>query len=349
MAKVEGQSGAFKGVQKALAQVNLSITSLDELTPLQDSITAFHKTAIAKATAEFEAEATRLQTLLKQAEAKLQTTLAEGAPAFEQEKIRIQSKIEQLQAERNAIGSFFRNLYPLTRLLTWWSKYRQFSKTQEELSQHEHQRKKLCKSLAKPVKKQEKELNQYLSSRETYLKARVQTVEEQLACITRLLEKEVGGAAAELEVITKLQQLPEGWIVLNDVNLTLDRWFYYEGEHLKTAQLDHVAIGPGGVFIIETKNWSRQFVEKGEFQNPYNQVARANFVCHKILKEAGAPSKIRGIIATRTHLPEKPKKSYAKVLKPEDLTGYLLWYSQELTPADIEQVTSILSRFVTKD
>lgn len=350
MAKVVGQSGAYKGVLAALSRVKLSINSLDELAKLQSSIIQFMRTAQANALAEFESEATRLQTRLKEAEEVMQTSLAEGTQKYEQERQIIQSTIDRIQADRNDFGSLLSNLFPLSRLFSWWRLYRQSSKAKEELSHLEGERKKVCKSLTKPVSKQKQELEKYLQGKNSYVKSRVAFIEEQLACVTRLIEKgEAGGAAAELEVIAKLQQLSDEWIVLNDVNLTSDQWHYFQGEHLKTAQLDHVAIGPGGVFIIETKNWSREFVEKGEFHNPYSQIERAKKLCGIILSKQGAPTKIRGIISTRTHMPEKPSNSKSVIKKCEELTNYLLWFDQELTPSEIKRVTSILLSFVAKD
>jgi hypothetical protein len=58
------------------------------------------------------------------------------------------------------------------------------------------------------------------------------------------------GALGELQVARALRDLPEGWTVLHST-----------GEHpLEWAGIDHVAIGPTGVFTIATKNHSGQRV-----------------------------------------------------------------------------------------
>jgi len=55
------------------------------------------------------------------------------------------------------------------------------------------------------------------------------------------------GAAGERATAKALDSLPsESWVVLHDV-----RW---PGRPF--ANIDHVAIGPGGVFVIDSKNWS---------------------------------------------------------------------------------------------
>ena len=54
------------------------------------------------------------------------------------------------------------------------------------------------------------------------------------------------GAQGEQAVARALAALPEGWIVLHDLS--------WPGR--QRANLDHVVIGPPGVFVVDAKNWS---------------------------------------------------------------------------------------------
>ncbi|MDQ0754025.1 nuclease-related domain-containing protein [Arthrobacter sp. B3I4] len=55
------------------------------------------------------------------------------------------------------------------------------------------------------------------------------------------------GAAGEAMVAAKLKELePYGWLVLHDV--------HWPGR--PKANLDHVLVGPGGVLVVDAKNWS---------------------------------------------------------------------------------------------
>ncbi len=54
------------------------------------------------------------------------------------------------------------------------------------------------------------------------------------------------GAAGEVEVARALAALPTGWVVLHDLT--------WPGR--ARANIDHVAIGPGGVFVVDAKNWT---------------------------------------------------------------------------------------------
>jgi hypothetical protein len=54
------------------------------------------------------------------------------------------------------------------------------------------------------------------------------------------------GAEGEVAVARALEALPEGWVALHDLA--------WPGR--QRANLDHVVVGPGGVFIVDAKNWS---------------------------------------------------------------------------------------------
>lgn len=71
------------------------------------------------------------------------------------------------------------------------------------------------------------------------------------------------GGAGERAVARILDQLPGEWLVLNDV-----RW-----PGRQRATIDHVIIGPNGVYVIDAKNWSGAVdVSNGVLrQNGYNR------------------------------------------------------------------------------
>jgi hypothetical protein len=54
------------------------------------------------------------------------------------------------------------------------------------------------------------------------------------------------GAAGEVQVARALEALPDGWIVLHDLA--------WPGR--PKANIDHVVIGLGGIFVVDTKNWT---------------------------------------------------------------------------------------------
>lgn len=71
------------------------------------------------------------------------------------------------------------------------------------------------------------------------------------------------GAEGERVVAALLAQLPPTWFVLNDI--------HWPGR--QRANLDHVVVGPTGVFVIDAKNWSGKItVSRGVLrQNGYGR------------------------------------------------------------------------------
>ena len=134
---------------------------------------------------------------------------------------------------------------------------------------------------------------------------------------------EFAGAEAELGVIDHLRMLPSTAVVFNDVKLYATRYIHFDGAALMSAQIDHVVLTPAGVFVIETKRWSHRFVESGDFHSPFDQVRRANYLCYDLLRESFGNTRVRSIIACVGSLPEAPRDSYVKVVRPESLNSYI--------------------------
>jgi hypothetical protein len=168
------------------------------------------------------------------------------------------------------------------------------------------------------------------------------TLDQAVVDIRSLLKSpELAGAEAELAVIDRLRTLPSSAIVFNDVRLKATRYIRFNGVALLSAQIDHVVLTPAGVFVIETKRWSDRFVESGDFHDPFDQVSRANYLCYDLLRKRIGKTRVRSIIACGGSLPDAPRDSYIKVVRPERLTGYILGFrNTELTPGRFSRLHS---------
>lgn len=136
---------------------------------------------------------------------------------------------------------------------------------------------------------------QALTSRCNYLKnnkcdevkRRIKPLCEKLENIEKIRNSpDYSGAAGELEVIETLQSLPDDYFLLNDIFLELDGYINFESAKLKSAQIDHMVVGPTGVYVIETKNWSYKYVQKVFSENsytPYDQVRRSSYLAYRYL------------------------------------------------------------------
>jgi hypothetical protein len=76
-----------------------------------------------------------------------------------------------------------------------------------------------------------------------------------------LLDKYINliyGAVGKQKVVDTLKVLSDDFILINDFNISFSQALFYkqEADYIKSLQVDHFLIGPTGIFIIETKNWS---------------------------------------------------------------------------------------------
>lgn len=147
---------------------------------------------------------------------------------------------------------------------------------------------------------------------------------------------ELAGAQAELNVVAQLEHLSDEHTVFNDIYLHATRYIRFNGTPLQSAQIDHLVLSPSGIFVIETKRWSRNFVESREYHNPFDQIQRAAYLCYDLVREDIAKVRVRGVIATAGHLPSIPEDAYVKVLRVTELDKYISSFRQvELRPAEV--------------
>ncbi len=158
MAKILGQSGAYKGVLEALARVNLSINSLSELTTLKASLTDYLKVSEKNATVQFEAAVLELKKAWHEAEANSQQAAVEIKISHKQEENEIESLIITLKDQRLALGPLTKNLYPFSRLYKWVRLSFQIKSEQNNLESIDRKLTNEIKSLGEQVAKKSKSM-----------------------------------------------------------------------------------------------------------------------------------------------------------------------------------------------
>lgn len=140
---------------------------------------------------------------------------------------------------------------------------------------------------------------------------------------TMRFSAEFVGARTEVDVIERLARLSDEHTVFSDIRLRAERHIHFNGASLQSAQIDHLVLAPAGVFVIETKRWSRKFVESGDYHDPFDQTQRAAYLCYDQLRRQFGKIRVRSIIACAGQLPSAPRDSHIKVLAVPELTGYI--------------------------
>jgi hypothetical protein len=158
--------------------------------------------------------------------------------------------------------------------------------------------------------------------------------------------------------------------VENVLHLLSDEWNMVNNYTIphKNCDIDHLLIGPKGIFVIETKNYNGKVecvgdswtytktgknggVYRGHINNPSRQLKRNVWELRKYLeKKLGGKDKfpywIQGILVfTNIHAELEMKDETVVVLKTKQLIPFLQKYQNEpLEDSKIQSILKILSR-----
>lgn len=139
----------------------------------------------------------------------------------------------------------------------------------------------------------------------------------------------IKGGKGEKIMSQYLQQLPEDYCIFNDVKLSKNR-----------GNIDHVVVGPTGIFVIETKNYSTPYIvqnDKWYYQtrygpklaghNPGHQVISNAIMLRRLLVQNGVIDQmyyINSIVALNRNITLKGRLDSYIILKYENVTNYII-------------------------
>lgn len=180
---------------------------------------------------------------------------------------------------------------------------------------------------------------------------------EQKKRIIDSLNPLIYGAIGELKVVKVIESLPDDYTVINDFYLTFHPAIFYpqEQEYIKSIQIDHLLIGPSGVFIIETKNWSSQSLENLNLRSPVEQIRRTSYVLYRLLHNGIGDYQLnldphhwgnkkivlKNLIVLINNKPNE-EFQYVKVLTLNELLKYITYFKPIYSALETERMTEYL-------
>lgn len=165
------------------------------------------------------------------------------------------------------------------------------------------------------------------------------------------------GALGEQKVVKTLQTLSDEYFLINDFTVSFSPPIYnrQENDYIKSVQIDHILVGPSGIFLIETKNWSEKSLENLNLRSPVQQIKRSSFVLFKLLnnemsnyllgldKHHWGHKKIsmRNIIVF-TNTKPKEEFQYVKILTVNELLGYITYFKPTFSIDESQKIADFL-------
>jgi hypothetical protein len=171
------------------------------------------------------------------------------------------------------------------------------------------------------------------------------------------LKTAVLGAFGEHKVVSVLKDLSGPAVLLNDFRLRFDPPLLYHKELYRIfgIQIDHLLITRAGLFVLETKNWSKASIEKLDLRSPVEQIQRSGFALYKLLhnspEDLAVPLNshhwgkrsipIRNVVAMIHHKPPVAFQNVA-VKTLNELNGYIEYFEPVMNADEVLQLADYL-------
>ncbi|WP_108424513.1 nuclease-related domain-containing protein [Flagellimonas amoyensis] len=221
----------------------------------------------------------------------------------------------------------------------------------------------IIKLKTKPYQKRldptQKELEAYIANRQNSISERFETKFKELEFtqkITEGLYPLIAGAIGEHKVAKELEKLPRPFVLINDFSLAFNKPIYNrrENDRIFSIQIDHLLVTPAGIFIIETKNWSKKSLERYDFRSPVKQVRRANFALYTLLNSPNTSNRVikphhwgqrklpvKSIVAMIHHKPKERFKHVA-IKTLQELNGHIKYFDPLFDNEEVESIGTFL-------
>lgn len=171
------------------------------------------------------------------------------------------------------------------------------------------------------------------------------------------LESFIYGAIGEQKVVKVLEELSDDYCLINDFSVSFYPAIFnrQENDYISSVQIDHILVGPAGIFLIETKNWSKKSIESLSLRSPVKQIKRASFALFVLLnnEKYGIQSdldrhhwgdkkvSVKNLIVL---INSKPKEEfqYVKVLGLNELLSYVSYFKRTYSDAEVNRIAEFL-------
>ena len=215
------------------------------------------------------------------------------------------------------------------------------------------------KTVVKKILDNKSTIEYILNNKEEELSKRSKKKIERLTYIHEVLKElypQITGAIGENLVVKKIEKLSDDYILINDFKLQFEKPIYNKqnGDRIFSIQIDHLLISPAGIFIIETKNWSKESIKSYDLRSPVEQVKRTGFamfvVLNRISDEFGnigihhwgeSQIPIKNLIVMINNKPRNVFK-FVKILKLNELNNYVSQFDEIYSKSDVNRIAEVL-------
>lgn len=171
------------------------------------------------------------------------------------------------------------------------------------------------------------------------------------------LNNYIYGALGEQKVVKTLEKLSDEYFLINDFSVSFTTPIYNrkENDYIKSIQIDHILVGPSGVFIIETKNWSEKSLENFNLRSPVEQIRRFSFALFALLNNEKSKYLLRlnshhwGVkkiplknLIVLTNSKPIEEFQYVKILTVNELISYVNYFKPIFSISETKKIAETI-------
>ena len=267
---------------------------------------------------------------------------------------RINNRISDLQIKIDLINNnkgdyFLKKLFSSIRLYYLKNQSNHYVKNKTKLISSS------VKEITKKIEKNEFFITEYETKKQHLIEKRAKSKIEKLEYTRNVLENSrnlISGAVGENMVVKEIKKLSDDYILINDFKLNFSRPIFYkkQNQRINSIQIDHLLISKAGIFIIETKNWSKSSVNSLNLRSPIEQIKRLNFALYVYISENIALNEhhwgeqkipIRNLIVMINNKP-RAKFKYVSIKLLRELNSYIKYFEPVLTEKQLNSIVTKL-------
>lgn len=355
MTIVEGQIETLKRLKESLRKNGVTrFTSIGEIRAFLDGFELEEKQLPIQIERDVDANIRTAQQNIARYEKELNELEMFVRNSVQKQLHELFSELKRVR-EKKLRSSFFKGFYFLKHFLI----ARKASRLDKNLEKTIRRK---TKSDYKKVAKQEKDLKRLLANRDNLVSTLCKDALKELVHTKQVVDELyplVAGAIGEAAVVKTLRQLSNDYYLINDFSMRFKRPIYNkkEKDRIYSIQIDHLLVCKAGIFLLETKNWSKASIENLDLRSPIKQVLRTGFALYVWLNN---DSRRRAIKLSRHHwgvkdipvrnlivmINSKPQAEFrhVKVLSLSELLGYIKYFDPIFDRDDVSRVFEYLKR-----
>lgn len=157
------------------------------------------------------------------------------------------------------------------------------------------------------------------------------------------------GAYGEETVVSALSHLPDDFHVINDVHLNFRPALFWNktGKYIENCQIDHIVVGPTGIFLLETKNWKASDIREKSDRLIW-QMNRSRFALWYYTLEyypyLERPEIHKLLVSLNNPVADLELDRDIDVIPPKELSGYISRWKPVLSDSEIAKFVGIVNK-----